>query len=176
MATVKPRPKPATVTRATERTVVLRSEAQVTQFILSRTGELPAKIDGSHKGTAESPNATLDAKESSGRQWFTLDVFCTVKGTWVAQVKYRAGSKIAREEPCDRVYVAPDAAALFGLLNNIDVVDEFVVGWPGDGAPEANRGRDFRKQDASVCAYAESEWGKLIERCAPLFGAAEEII
>ena len=144
-------------------------------FYLTRSGESTAKITGEIIGSTESKNAATPARESSNRQWFTLDVYQTAGGTWVAHVKYRAGSRLAREEACDMVYTAPSGESLFHQLDTLDPVAEFVVGWPGDGHPDNNNGRDFRENDKSVCRYARIEWDSLLERSTHLFSTVEEI-
>jgi hypothetical protein len=147
----------------------------MTDFILTRTSEPSAKITGELTGSAQSRNADSPTKESSNRQWFLVDVYRTTKGTFVAHVKYRAGSKLGREEPCDMVVVAPSGEVLFDKLKAIVASEEFVVGWPGDGMPEHNGGRDFTSHDASVCKFADLEWENLLERSSHLFTAVEEI-
>lgn len=145
------------------------------EYTLTRHREIPAKITGTLLGSSASRNYDMAEKESSSRQWFTLDVYKTESGIHVAHVKYRAGSRISREEPCDMVYTAPDGGSLLTRLNGLDPVAEFVVGWPGDGHPDENYGKDFRKQDQSVCRFAQSEWDNLLEKSQHLFGVVEEI-
>lgn len=145
------------------------------EFILTRSSEIPAKITGTLVGSSASKNSEIPDRETSNRQWFTMDVYRLDSGTYVAHVKYRAGSRISREEPCDRVYTGPDGGSLLNSLQSLDPVVEFVVGWPGDGHPDQNHGRDFRKHDKSVCQYAEIEWENLLERSMHMFGVAEEI-
>ena len=145
------------------------------EYVLTRSGEIPAKISGELIGSSASKNITTPAKESSARQWFTLDVYRTASGRFVAHIKYRAGSRLAREEACDVIEVAPSGERLLAQLQGINPSDNFVVGWPGDGHPDDNYGKDFRENDASVCRYAHIEWDNLLERSAHLFGAVEEI-
>jgi hypothetical protein len=144
-------------------------------FTLTRSGGIPVKFSGQLLGSVASGNTSTPNREASNRQWFEADLFSTDSGKFVAHVRYRAGSRIAREEPCDRVYIAATKEALDAQLAAVDPVEMFVVGWPDEGRPESNGGRDFRAQDASICKHAEYEWQGLLPKIVACLGIVETI-
>lgn len=155
-------------------------EPAMPQFTLTRTGLPPASLVGESLGSVSSINAGLRDRETSAVQWFVVDLYRTQAGTYVAHVQYRAGSRLGREHPVDRVWTAGSAEAILANLGAISAASEFVRGWPGAGEPDANRGKDFTAQHKSVCQYAGEQWRDVLGKLRGLLGfspvAAEEII
>lgn len=149
------------------------------EFTLERTDNIPAKITGQFIGTVSSANYAIPDRETSSKQWFVIDLYRTdARGTYVAHVHYRAGSKLGRENPIDRVVTAADPVGLIAALNAAPITD-YVTGWPEKGDPAANRGRDYRSNHANVMEYGESQFAEAIDAAELLLGAkppVEEIL
>ena len=149
------------------------------EFTLERTDNIPAKIVGQIIGTVHSRNWHLPHKSDTSKQWFTIVFYRTdARGTYVAHVIYRAGSKLGRENPIDRVVTAADPVGLIAALNAAPITD-YVTGWPDKGHPAANRGRNFRSNHANVMEYGESQFAEAIDAAESLLGAkppVEEIL
>lgn len=145
------------------------------RYTLNRTGETPATLTGVHLGTVSSSNAATPDRETSSKQWFTIDLYRTAAGTTVAHVQYRAGSKLGRETPVDCVESSRNAASLFDSIGE----DDFVHGWPGEGSPDANRGRDFTSHHASVMQHGKQQLNEAVTAAMALLGTVpppEEIV
>ncbi len=134
-------------------------------YIITPTDSPPFQFNGDYLAEFASSNARLPDRESSSRQWFTIDVYRTMAGNHVAVVHYRAGSRLGREMPVDTVTFEPSAESLFDSLDQIEG-SSFVSGWPDNGDPASNRGRDFRRNDAQVRQHADDQYTEAINALA----------
>lgn len=152
------------------------SSTPAQQFKITRTNAIPVTFTGRHVGSFESSNKSARNHQLS-RQWFETDVYTTVKGTWIANCRYRAGSNIRREAPVDLVLTAKSPAELGRSLESINPVQTFVTGWPGEGAPSENEGRDLTRNHQDVCRYAAEQWKDVVAKIVVgIDAAAAEVI
>lgn len=148
------------------------------RYTLNRTGETPATLTGVHLGTVSSSNASTPSKETTAKQWFIIDLYRTAAGTTVAHMQYRAGSKLGREVPVDRVLSSPEADKLITALYGL-AITEFITGWPGMGSADANRGRDYTSNYNSIREHGHLQLTEAIVAAATILCGAppsEEIV
>ena len=145
------------------------------EYVIDRTDGKPGKFTGTKLGEILSPNAQIPDRETTSRQWFTIDVYRTEKGTVIAHVKYDAGSKLGREQPVMEYYTAKDLTTLIEKLNAVAADEVFTTGWPGNGDPEENGGQDMRRNDSSVRHHANREFQAAVQQLRKLAPAGDDV-
>lgn len=139
-----------------------------TEYILTRSNAPPAKLTGECLGQFRSSNADVPDAETAAKQWFLLDLYRTVAGTYVAHIRYRAGRKLRREQPLDVVYTDKSGAHLMMTLDGIDTEKTFVGGWPNSVYPE------YQERHRTCCEFAENQFADVLEQARKVLTPHEE--
>lgn len=147
------------------------------QITLERTGDRPVAFTGNLTKSFASPNATYAGKETSSRQWILIDLYQTIAGTQIAHIRYRAGSKLGREQPKDLVITGKTLVDLFDAVKLLDPVEAFVT--PRDHISQKASPEDAVRWHETACRYAKSEFSSVLNKFShhvTQHGGVEEII
>ena len=147
------------------------------EITLDRTGDRPATFRGEMVTSFKSGNATAADREASAKQWFVIDLYQTVSGTYVAHIQCRAGRKLGRELPKNVVISDKVLLSLFDTIKMIDAAADFVT--PRNAISQRAELADAARWHETSCRYARKEFTDVINKLSHYvtkIGGAEEIL
>ena len=128
------------------------------EFILSRTGDIPLKLNG----VQLSSGSTHFSNGRDRNRWHELEVFESTK--YVAHIKWR--SQWDGEQPHDTVITEVTLAALIDRIREYDPL-AYLQGYPD--------GKQFAKKQARLENAIEDDWLSMITDVFMALGVTESL-